>query len=47
MMIENAITGSNRGDLRFRVSGTITEFRGRNYVLLEKVTVEPELRQPF
>jgi hypothetical protein len=46
MLMENSITGANR-DLRFRVSGMITEFRGRNYVLLEKVTVEPESRQPF
>ncbi len=46
MMMENAITGATR-DLRFRVSGMITEFRGRNYVLLEKVTVEPEPRQQF
>ncbi|CAA9372928.1 MAG: hypothetical protein AVDCRST_MAG64-61, partial [uncultured Phycisphaerae bacterium] len=46
MMMENAITGATK-DLRFRVSGMITEFRGRNYLLLEKVTVEPEPRQQF
>lgn len=46
MMMENALTGATR-DLRFRVSGMLTEFRGRNYVLMEKVTVEPESRQQF
>ena len=46
MMMENAVTVATR-DLRFRVSGMLTEFRGRNYVLLEKVIQEPEPRQQF
>lgn len=25
------------GDVRFRISGSLTEYRGRNYILLEKV----------
>lgn len=44
--MENAVSGSNR-DLKFRVSGTITEYRGRNYILLEKVVVIPEAGQQF
>ena len=34
-------------DLRFRISGMVTEYRGRNYVLLEKVLVVPEAVQQF
>jgi hypothetical protein len=38
MVMEEAI---DRGgsDVRFRVSGSLTEYRGRNYILLEKVIV--------
>jgi hypothetical protein len=46
MMMENMVTGAGR-DLRFRVSGVITEYRGRNYILLEKVFVVPEVTQQF
>ena len=45
-MMENANAGSNR-DLRFRVTGTVTEYRGRNHILLEKVTVVPDVTQQF
>lgn len=38
MTMEGANAGSNR-DLKFRVTGLITEYRGRNYLLLEKVLV--------
>ncbi len=38
MVMEDAIE-SGGGDLRFRVSGSLTEYRGRNYILLEKVVV--------
>ena len=41
MAMENAVKGSNR-DLRFRVTGMLTEYNGRNYVLLEKVLVVPD-----
>lgn len=38
MQMEDAIAGSNR-DLRFRISGMLTEYRGRNHILLEKAVV--------
>jgi hypothetical protein len=46
MQMENAIAGSSR-DLRFRVSGVVTEYRGRNYVLLDQVVVVPDVDQQF
>jgi hypothetical protein len=46
MAMETAVSGSSR-DLRFRVTGMVTEYRGRNYVLLEKVVVMPEVTQQF
>jgi hypothetical protein len=46
MQMEGAVSGANR-DLRFRVSGMVTEYRGRNYVLLEKVVVIPDIVQQF
>ena len=46
MAMENAVAGSSR-DLKFRISGTITEYRGRNYILLEKVVVIPDPAQQF
>jgi hypothetical protein len=46
MAMENAVNGSNR-DLRFRVTGMVTEYKGRNYVLLEKVVVVPDVMQKF
>ena len=44
--MEEAVKASDR-DLRFRISGLLTEYRGRNYVLLEKVVVLPEVTQQF
>lgn len=44
--VEDVLKGANR-DIRFRVSGTITEYRGRNYLLLEKVTVPSETAAQF
>jgi len=46
MAMENAIKSSTR-DLRFRVTGMVTEYGGRNYVLLEKVIVVPDAVQGF
>jgi hypothetical protein len=46
MAMEQAAKSSNR-DLRFRVTGMVTEYNGRNYVLLEKVVVVPEVTQQF
>ena len=36
MQMEDTLTAANR-DLKFRVTGTVTEYRGRNYLLLERV----------
>ena len=33
------------GDFRFRVTGMVTEYKGRNYVLLDKVVVVPDVDQ--
>lgn len=38
MVMEEAIERGGT-DVRFRVSGSLTEYRGRNYILLEKVIV--------
>lgn len=44
MQMETATAGNSR-DLRFRITGMVTEYRGRNYVLLEKVVVVPDSAQ--
>jgi hypothetical protein len=46
MAMENAVNGANR-DLRFRVTGPVTEYKGRNYILLEKVSVVQDAIQQF
>jgi hypothetical protein len=46
MAMEDAVRAASR-DLRFRVSGVVTEYRGRNYLLLEKVTVVQDASQQF
>ncbi len=46
MKMEQAATGVNR-DLRFRISGMVTEYRGRNYVLLDKGLVVPDAQGRF
>ena len=46
MAMEQASKGSSR-TLRFRVTGMVTEYNGRNYILLEKVFVLPEITQQF
>jgi hypothetical protein len=38
MLMEDSVRNANR-ELRFRVTGIVTEYRGRNYLLLEKVSV--------
>ena len=45
-MMENAIAQQNR-DLKFRVTGMVTEYHGRNYILLEKVSVMTPDAQEF
>lgn len=41
MAMVDAVKNANR-DLRFRITGMVTEYNGRNYVLLEKVLVVPD-----
>ncbi len=38
MLMEDQIKETRR-DLKFRITGMVTEYRGRNYVLLDKVVV--------
>lgn len=44
MAMESAVNSTSR-DLQFRVTGMVTEYRGRNYLLLEKVVVVPDSTQ--
>jgi hypothetical protein len=44
--IEDQITAQNR-DLKLRVTGIVTEYKGRNYLLLEKVIVPFDVAQQF
>jgi hypothetical protein len=46
MQMENAVSGGTR-DLKFKVTGLVTEYKGRNYILLEKVVVVPDVVQQF
>jgi len=46
MAMEQAVKGNTR-DLRFRITGMVTEYNGRNYVLLEKVVVVPDTQTQF
>jgi hypothetical protein len=46
MSMETA-TSQTSHDLRFRITGTVTEYHGRNYILLEKVVVVPDKDQEF
>ncbi len=46
MLMESNATGSNR-DIRFRVTGEVTEYRGRNYVLLRKASVVSDAEKQF
>jgi len=45
-MMEQAVSNSNR-DLKFRVTGMVTEYHSRNYLLLERVEVIPDIVQQF
>jgi hypothetical protein len=45
MAMEEAIEGNTR-DLLFRITGSLTEYRGKNYVLFEKVVVVPDAARP-
>ncbi|WP_428939348.1 hypothetical protein [Fontivita pretiosa] len=46
MQMEQALKGTNR-DLRFRITGMVTEYNGRNYILIEKAVVPPEVTNRF
>jgi hypothetical protein len=44
--MEEQVSSSSR-DLKFHVSGMITEYRGRNYILLLRSVVIPDATQQF
>ncbi len=44
--MESTQVGQSR-DTRFRVSGTVTEYKGRNYVLLDTATAVPDVDANF
>ena len=46
MKMESTVSGMSR-DLRFRVTGEVTEYRGRNYILLRKFMVVSEAEKQF
>jgi hypothetical protein len=44
--MEEEVSSASR-DLKFHVTGMVTEYRGRNYVLLERTAVLPDITQQF
>ncbi len=44
--MEGAVVSADR-DLKFRVTGLVTEYKGRNYILLDKVVVVPDVVEQF
>lgn len=44
--MEDQVSGSSR-DLKFHVSGMITEYRGRNYILILRSVMIPDATQQF
>ena len=46
MLMENNAAGASR-DVRFRITGEVTEYRGRNYVLLRKASVVSDAEKQF
>lgn len=44
--MEDQVASSSR-DLKYRVSGMVTEYRGRNYILLVRAVVIPDVTQQF
>lgn len=47
MKMESTTGGGMTRDLRFRVTGEVTEYRGRNYILLRKVMVVTDAEKQF
>jgi hypothetical protein len=45
MLMENAVA-SDSHDIHFKITGMVTEYRGKNYVLLQKVLVVPAGSEP-
>ena len=45
MGMEKAVASASR-DLRFRVTGQVTEYNGRNYILLDKFVVVSDVTTP-
>lgn len=43
-VMEDAVRNANR-NLRFRITGVVTEYRGRNGILIEKAIVVPDVVQ--
>jgi hypothetical protein len=46
MQMESAVTSGNR-DLKFRITGQVTEYKGHNYILIDKAVVPPDQTQSF
>jgi hypothetical protein len=46
MQLEGQVQSSYR-DLRIRASGEVMEYRGRNYLLLQRWSVVPDVAQPL
>ena len=46
MRMEAAVAGASR-DLKFIDAGTVTEYKGRNYILLDKAVAVPDVAQQF
>ena len=44
--LEDIVNAQNR-DLKVRVTGKVTEYRGRNYLLLDMVIIPPDVTQQF
>lgn len=44
MDMESALKAASR-DLKFNITGMVTEYGGRNYLLIEKAVVVPEIKQ--
>jgi hypothetical protein len=42
-----AVVAGRSVDVHFRISGTVTEYKGRNYILLDKAVVLSDAEQPF
>ena len=47
LLVMQATVAAIGRDARFRLSGTVTEYRGRNYILPEKLVLVPDVVQSF